>query len=103
LNRKKEHKKILEDTAAAGAAAIFLVTLAAWTSPAFVFAEAGSEEGQAQAGEHQGFNWWGFLGKLFDSTPLFGGLIYLLLKPLTNFLAQKNLYIKTNITKRKNN
>ena len=100
MNRKKEHKKILVGTAAAVVAAILLVTLTIWTTPAFAFTETGSEEGQDQAGEHRGFNWWGFFGKLFDSTLLFGGLIFLLRKPLINLLAQKSLDIKTDITQR---
>jgi len=106
LNRKKEHKKaamnkrkkILVGVAVAVAVTILLAALTTWTTPAF--AEGGSEEGQAQAGEHQGFNWWGFFGKLFDSTLLFGGLIYLLRKPLIDLLAQKSMDIKTDITQR---
>jgi F0F1-type ATP synthase membrane subunit b/b' len=108
LNRKKEytkaamnnHKKILTGVAAAVAVAILLAALTAWTTPAFAFTEGGSEEGQAQTGEHRGFNWWGFFGKLFDSTLLFGGLIYLLRKPIIDLLAQKSLDIKTDITQR---
>lgn len=95
-----KHKKGLAGVAAAVAVAILLVALTTWTAPAFAFAETGSEEGQAQAGEHQGFNWWGFFGKLFDSTLLFGGLIYLLRKPLIDLLAQKSLDIKTDIIER---
>ncbi|MCX6579045.1 MAG: hypothetical protein NT166_02555 [Candidatus Aminicenantes bacterium] len=95
-----KHKKILTGVAAAVAVAILLAALTAWTTPAFAFTEGGSEEGQAQTGEHRGFNWGGFFGKLFDSTLLFGGLIYLLRKPLIDLLAQKSLDIKTDITQR---
>lgn len=101
-----KHKKVLGPKAAVVAAAILLVTLAAWTSPAFAYAESGSQEGQHQAeareSEHHGFNWGGFLGKLFDSTLLFGGLIFLVRKPLIALLAQKSLDIKTDIIEREN-
>lgn len=97
-----KRKKVLAGVAAAVVTTMLLVTLTTWTFPAFVFAETGSEEGQARAGEHHGFNWGGFLGKLFDSTLLFGGLIYLLRKPLTDLLAQKSLDVKTDIIEREN-
>lgn len=103
------HKKLFDRTAAMAAGVILLVMLAAWTSPAFAYAEGGSQEGQhqaeaqeAQASEHHGFNWGGFLGKLFDSTLLFGGLIFLVRKPLIALLAQKSLDIKTDIIQREN-
>ncbi len=97
------------------AAAILLITFATWTSPAFALSEGSKEEGQHNAeaketpegheapeGEHHGFNWWGFFGKLFDSTLLFGGLIFLVRKPLIALLAQKSLDIKTDIIDREN-
>jgi F-type H+-transporting ATPase subunit b len=50
-------------------------------------------------GEHK-FDWWGFLGKLLNSTILFGGLILLLRKPIINLLAQKSLDVKDDINQR---
>jgi F0F1-type ATP synthase membrane subunit b/b' len=46
---------------------------------------------------HHGFDWMGFLGKLFNATLLFGGLIFFLRKPITEMLTQKSLDIKTEI------
>ncbi|MDQ1353188.1 MAG: synthase subunit b [Acidobacteriota bacterium] len=107
-----KHKKVLGRKAAMVAAVVLLVMLAAWTSPAFVYAEGANKEGQhqtgaqethaTQEGEHHGFNWVGFFGKLFDSTLLFGGLIFLVRKPLIALLAQKSLDIKTDIIDREN-
>lgn len=107
-----KHKKVLSGTAALIAAVILFVTLVAWTSPALVYAEGANVEGhhqtearetqEATEGEHQGFNWWGFFGKLFDSTLLFGGLIFLVRKPLIALLTQKSLDIKTDIIDREN-
>ncbi|MCP5046264.1 MAG: hypothetical protein GY940_03775 [bacterium] len=51
-------------------------------------------------GEHHGFDWYGFLGKLFNSTLLFGGLIFALRKPIINLLTQKSLAIKEDIVQR---
>jgi len=50
-------------------------------------------------GEHH-FNWNTFLGKTFNSTVLFGGLIILLRKPLIKFLSQKSLDVKNDIIHR---
>ncbi|NIT21747.1 MAG: hypothetical protein GTN53_04490 [Candidatus Aminicenantes bacterium] len=58
-----------------------------------VFAEGG------HGGEHT-FDWWGFLGKLLNSTILFGGLILLLRKPIINLLAQRSLDVKNDIIQR---
>lgn len=114
-----ERKKILTVVSTAIAAVIVCLMLTTWASPAFGFTEGGSGEGQNQHGEpqggeahggehqgehqgeeHHGFNWWGFFGKMFDSTLLFGGLIYLMKDPLINLLAQKSQDIKTDIIER---
>jgi F-type H+-transporting ATPase subunit b len=54
-------------------------------------------------GEHNGdhgFSWWAFVGRMLNSTILFGGLIYFLRKPLRKVLTQKILDIKTDIDQR---
>jgi F-type H+-transporting ATPase subunit b len=58
-----------------------------------VFAEGGHES------DHH-FNWWGFIGRVVDSTLLFGGLIFLLRKPIINLLTQKSLEVKNEIVHR---
>jgi F0F1-type ATP synthase membrane subunit b/b' len=73
--------------------ALMLVTLML-TAPVFADGEEHGEEG-----EHH-FNWLGFFGKLFNSTVLFGGLIFLLRKPLIKLLAQKSLDVKNDIIQR---
>lgn len=74
------------------AAAILLLL----TAPVLSFAEGGGQDGH----EEHHFNWMQFLGKTFNSVVLFGGLIYLLRKPLVNLLAQKSLDIKNDIVQR---
>lgn len=71
-------------------AAAMLLLLAA---PAVSFAESGEH------GEHH-FDWMQFLGKTFNSVVLFGGLVWLLRKPLINLMAQKSLDIKNDIVQR---
>lgn len=68
-----------------------LVILILLTTTA-VFAEGGHDS--------HGFDWWGFLGKTFNSTLLFGGLIILLKKPLGKLLDQKGLDVKNDILQR---
>lgn len=60
----------------------------------------GSEE--AHSTVHHGFDWVGFFGKVFNSTVLFGGLYYLLRKPISSFLGQKAADVKTDIIEREN-
>lgn len=72
------------------AAAVVLVLLALLAAPPAVFAE---------TGEHH-FDWVGFFGKMFNSIVLFGGLFWILRKPLINLLAQKSLDIKNDIIER---
>lgn len=57
-----------------------------------------AEEGGAEG--HHGFDWFGFLGKVINSTILFGGLIYVLRKPITEVLAQKSADVKADIVDR---
>lgn len=54
--------------------------------------------GEEEHGHH--FNWIAFLGKLFNATVLFGGLILLLRKPLIELLSKKSDEIKTDIIQR---
>jgi len=54
-------------------------------------------------GGHHGFDWMQFLGKLVNSTLLFGGLIFLLRKPISNFLYQKSVNVKEDIIQREKN
>jgi len=50
-------------------------------------------------GDHP-FDWSGFWGWVINSTILFGGLIFLLRKPLVKLLSQKSLDIKNDILNR---
>ena len=53
--------------------------------------------------EEQGerhFDWWAFLGSILNSTILFGGLIFVLRKPLIKLLTQRSLDIKNDIIER---
>ena len=68
--------------------------LALLIMPALTFAE-----GEAHGEEHH-FDWWGFIGKTFNATLLFGGLIFLARKPLRNLLEQKSLAVKDDIIQR---
>jgi F0F1-type ATP synthase membrane subunit b/b' len=45
-------------------------------------------------------DWFNLLGKVFNSTVLFGGLILLLRKPLIQMLSQKSLAIRNDIEER---
>jgi len=63
-------------------------------------AAAAGDHGEAA---HHGFDWMGFLGKLVNATILFGGLIFLLRKPVIEFLTHKSLGIKTDILQREEN
>ncbi len=57
-------------------------------------------EGAAEAHGQHGFDWIGFLGKLFNSIVLFGGLIYFLRKPMIEVLSKKSIDIKADILQR---
>ncbi|HLP61184.1 MAG TPA: hypothetical protein VK186_20245, partial [Candidatus Deferrimicrobium sp.] len=105
-----KYQKVLVGMAAA-AGGILLILLITCTAPTFAFSEVAgaaqqptghqaTEHPQTPGAEHHGFNWWGFFGKLFDSTILFGGIIYLLRKPLINLLAQKSDEVKNDIIAR---
>lgn len=54
-------------------------------------------------GEQHGFNWWRFLGQILNSTILFGGLIYLLRKPISSFLYKQTVDVKEDIVQREKN
>lgn len=66
-------------------ALFLLLSLTAW----------GSEGG------HHGFDWFGFLGKVFNSTVLFGGLIYLMRKPLIRLLSDQSRNVRVDIEDRR--
>lgn len=72
-----------------------------------LFLPAAGEEGTAAHGEesHQEhhFNWVHFLGQIINSTVLFGGLIFLLRKPISKFLGESSVNIKIDIEEREEN
>jgi F0F1-type ATP synthase membrane subunit b/b' len=70
-----------------------------WMLLSFTTAVFAGTDGEGGEKDHH-FNWWGFLGKLFNSILLFGGLIILLRKPLIKLLAQKSLDLKNDIIQR---
>jgi len=53
----------------------------------------------AEGGGHH-FDWLGFLGRIFNSVVLFGGLIYFLRKPLLALLARRSSDIRQDIDNR---
>ncbi|MDY0298051.1 MAG: ATP synthase F0 subunit B [Acidobacteriota bacterium] len=56
----------------------------------------------AEPGGHgHGFDWFGFLGKVFNSTVLFGGLIYLLRKPLIRLVSDQSRSVRADIEDRR--
>lgn len=59
--------------------------------------------GLAEEGPGHHFDWKAFLGKLLNSTLLFGSLIFFLRKPLINLLSQKSLDLKKDIIAREQN
>ena len=54
----------------------------------------------ASSGEAGHIDWFSLLGKVFNSTVLFGGLILLLRKPLIQMLSQKSLAVRQDIEER---
>ncbi|HDP95016.1 MAG TPA: hypothetical protein ENN40_06620 [Candidatus Aminicenantes bacterium] len=52
-------------------------------------------------GEGHGFDWMGFLGKVFNSTVLFGGLIYVMRKPLIRLLSEQSKNLRVEIEARR--
>lgn len=52
-------------------------------------------------GEGHGFDWVGFMGKVFNSTVLFGGLIYLMRKPLIRLLSDQSRNVRVEIENRR--
>jgi len=51
-------------------------------------------------GEAAHLDWFNLLGKVFNSTVLFGGLVLLLRKPLIEMLSQKSLAVRNDIVER---
>jgi F0F1-type ATP synthase membrane subunit b/b' len=70
-----------------------------WLALATILVAAAGEEGEAAT--H--VNWFSVLGKVFNSTILFGGLFLLLRKPLIQMLSQKSMDIKNDIVTREQN
>lgn len=56
--------------------------------PAMLLIASAGEAGQANAAHH--VDWFNVLGKVFNSTVLFGGLVLLLRKPLIRMMAEKS-------------
>ncbi len=52
----------------------------------------------AEGGEEHHFDWAGFIGKVLNSTILFGGLTLIFRKPLIEFLTKQSVEIKTLIS-----
>jgi len=75
-----------------------IVFIAVFIIAVTVFA---SDAGHSQE-VHHGFDWFGFLGKVFNSTVLFGGLYYALRKPIASFLGKKSADVKEDILEREN-
>ncbi len=63
----------------------------------FAYASGGGEH---SANVHHSFDWLGFFGKVFNSTVLFGGLYYVLKKPISSFLSKKVSDVKGDIVER---
>jgi F-type H+-transporting ATPase subunit b len=60
--------------------------------------------GPGEKGEHEShFNWTGFLGQVLNSTLLFGGLIFLLRKPILKYLDDRSKSVKIDIEEREEN
>jgi F0F1-type ATP synthase membrane subunit b/b' len=72
-----------------------------------LFLAASPQEEAAAHGEEgsQGFhfNWFHFLGQVFNSTILFGGLILLLRTPILKFLNERSVSVKIDIVEREEN
>jgi F0F1-type ATP synthase membrane subunit b/b' len=75
------------------------VVLAVLLLPAVVLASAAGEAGEASS--H--ISWFGVLGKVFNSTVLFGGLILILRKQLIAMLSEKSAAIVTDFNQREKN
>lgn len=75
---------------------VIVIVLMLLSLPTALFADGNGEGGEQ---DHH-FNWLGFFGKLFNATVLFGGLIFLLRKPLIDLLAKKSLDVKNDIIRR---
>ncbi len=53
--------------------------------------------------DEHGFSWSAFIGKVLNSTLLFGGMFLLLRKPVSKMLSQKALDVKNDIQNREEN
>ncbi|MCP5107486.1 MAG: hypothetical protein GY950_29130 [bacterium] len=90
-------------------AGIFIALMVAamlfmWTAPVWAATpttpETPAENAEKPHGDDHHFDWKLFFGKVVNSTILFGGLIFLLRKPLIKMLSQKSLDVKTDIIRR---
>jgi F0F1-type ATP synthase membrane subunit b/b' len=59
--------------------------------------------GETSAAASSHVNWFNLLGKVFNSTVLFGGLILLLRKPLIRMLAEKSAAVENDFHEREKN
>jgi F-type H+-transporting ATPase subunit b len=55
------------------------------------------------SGDGHGFSWSAFFGKVLNSTLLFGGLFFLLKKPVSKMLGDKTVELRDDIRKREDN
>lgn len=62
---------------------------------------ASASEGSAAASHH--VDWFSVLGKVFNSTVLFGGLTLLLRKPLIKMLSEKSAAVRSDFNQREKN
>ena len=74
--------------------------LVALLLPAVILTASGSEESSA-ASSH--VDWFNVLGKVFNSTVLFGGLTLLLRKPLIRMLSEKGVAVEKDFHEREKN
>jgi len=74
---------------------VLLISIVIIALPLFI--TAGGEAGEEG---HHSYDWWGLLGKTFNAALLFGGLIYLLRKPILSILGQRTVEVKTDIIER---
>jgi len=68
---------------------MLLLTACVWSS---------ASQGEGEGAYH--FDWTAFLGKVFNSVVLFGGLIVVLRKPLIEFLSRTGMNIASDIRER---
>lgn len=78
-----------------------IIAIALLCSFVLFAADESGTNGHGEQGSH--FNWTGFLGQVLNSTILFGGLIFLLRKPIRKYLDERSLSVKIDIEEREEN